>query len=569
MSNYNVGVNLVEGIGSSPIEGISTAISALLGTFERGPLHKAVLVSSMAQFQRIFGSVPAPGSTSYYSVKAFFRKVGSGPLYIVRVASDTAAKAFYNFADGAVADTLKIEAKSEGIWGNKLSVAIAADSILSTKPASDVAISATSAVLVSVEGLEVGSDIEFDNTTNQEYVRIDAINATTNTVTWTGGLTNAYPAATSTVISMEFKATLYTSGVLTEEHAGLGMNPDTSFFVEKKLISDYITGEDIKAVKDNTYEDLPAAIAATALASGADGLSDVVGDDYSGTQVNKTGIYALDSIEDLFRFCCPNPLLTDAEIPAAYITLVQNLLDYANARVTVMYYADTPYDGSVANTKTFGEGFVGRRLVMYWPWLKVVESGLDKWLPPSSFVMGIAVEKDYRRGVHKNPGNEILAYATDLEYPVAIAEGETLNNAGINTIRKFAGRGIRTYGGRTRSAVTVWRFIHYSELWNYIGRSLAIATQNVPFEPHDSFLWKSVIRRVTAFLANEHRKGSLFDASNPTGIPYTVIMDESNNPPDQVALGIANVRIEYVPTGTAEKFVIDLTSSPAGLTLSE
>jgi len=45
-------------------------------------------------------------------------------------------------------------------------------------------------------------------------------------------------------------------------------------------------------------------------------------------------------------------------------------------------------------------------------------------------------------------------------------------------------------------------------------------------------------------------------------------MDATNNPPDQVALGIAQVDIEYVPAATAEKFVITLTSSPAGLSVS-
>ncbi|MHA2070112.1 MAG: hypothetical protein ACXABY_37575 [Candidatus Thorarchaeota archaeon] len=77
---YNVGVNLIEGAGVSPIEGISTSVAAIIGTFERGPLNEATLVSSMAQFEAIFGIVPAPGSTSYYSVKAFFKKVGESRI---------------------------------------------------------------------------------------------------------------------------------------------------------------------------------------------------------------------------------------------------------------------------------------------------------------------------------------------------------------------------------------------------------------------------------------------------------------------------------------------------------
>jgi len=46
-------------------------------------------------------------------------------------------------------------------------------------------------------------------------------------------------------------------------------------------------------------------------------------------------------------------------------------------------------------------------------------------------------------------------------------------------------------------------------------------------------------------------------------------MDTTNNPPDQVALGIANLKVEYVPVGTIEKFAIDITSSPSGLTIND
>ena len=48
----------------------------------------------------------------------------------------------------------------------------------------------------------------------------------------------------------------------------------------------------------------------------------------------------------------------------------------------------------------------------------------------------------------------------------------------------------------------------------------------------------------------------------------TVIMDATINPPDQIALGIAKCNVEYVPVGTAEKFVVEITSSPSGLSVS-
>jgi phage tail sheath protein FI len=359
---------------------------------------------------------------------------------------------------------------------------------------------------------------------------------------------------------MEFKITVYFNGVEVESHPNLSMNDEVTFFCEKQVVSNYISVTDLKAV-DTDYQDLPAVTTPPeALASGADGLSDVTGSDYEGVQASKSGVYAFDNVPDLFRFCCPNPLLTDVDPAAAYQSLVQSLLDYANNRVTVMYYSDVPYGKTVAQSVTFAGHFEGRRLVMPWPWLKITASSLPVWLPPSSFILGACVRKDYQRGVHKNPGNESLPMAIDLEYHVSVAEGETLNNAGVDTVRLIAGRGIRFYGGRTLSAETAWRFIHVSELWNYLGRSIEQGTQDVVFEPNDEFLWKSVIRRISDLLANEQRNGAITD--------YQIIMDSSNNPQDQIALGIAKVDVEYIPVGTAEKFVVSLTSSPSGFTVS-
>lgn len=573
MANEKVGVNLKEGVGVSQIAGISTAISGIIGNFERGPLNTATLVTSMSQFESIFGKKPAPatgGSTGYYSVKAFFRQVGEAPLYVVRVASSTAAAATNTFNDGGAAATLKVDAKSEGSWGNKLEVDVNAYNILSTTIASDLSSGATSAVLSSVEGLEVGSDVEIADGTNTEYVRITAVEVSAKTIHWSGGLTNSYLAATPTTVkSQEFELVVYDSGVKVETNSGLGMNPATTFFVESALQSNYIVGSDVKVTKANTYADLPAPTASpTALASGLDGLSDVTESDYSGVEASKTGVYALDEVEGLFRFCCPDPILTDADVPTAYQALTQNLMDYADARVTVTYYTDTQLGKTVTQAVTFAQNFASRRLIFFWPWIKVIEGGLDTWLPSAPFVMGAAVAKDSRVGVHKSVGNEGLAYAIDLEYYVSRSEGETLNDAGVNTVRKFTNTGIRTYGGRTRSGVTAWRFIHYSELWNYIGRSVSLAVANVPFEPNDNLLWGSVRRRVSAFLERERRKGALYDSSNPTGTPYVVKMDSTNNPADQVALGIAKVEIEYVPVGTVEKFIVAVTSSPSGLSIS-
>lgn len=569
---YKVGVNVVEGQAASPISGVSTAVASIIGTFHKGPLNKATLVTSMAQFEATFGDRPAAGSTSYYSVKAFFAKAGTGQLYIVRVASGTAAKALVNLDDAAAADTLRISALSEGAWGNSLAVKPIAHNILTTTLQTSIIAGATSAVLTSVGGLEVGSDIEFDNGTNQEQVRLTAVDAANRTVTWVGGLINPYTTANATVTSLEFGLEVYLNGVREELLTGYSMNPDVSFFVQKALVSSYISTLDVKATKDDTYEDLPAPLSVPVpLTSGADGLSDVLASHYQGSQAAKTGVYALDEVDNLFRFACPDPLLTDAVEETALIALTQSMLDYADARANIQYYGDIPDDKTPSQAVTFAENFEGRRLAMFWPWVKVLENGSDIYLPPSAFVLGAAVDKDYRKGIHYSVGGEKLAYAIDLKYHVSRDEGETLNDAGVNTIRKFIGAGIKLFGGRTRSAVSAWRFLDQSEYWNYVAQTIERNLQDVVFQPNTPSLWATIRRRVTAFLADEQAKGALFDVTNQTGAAYAVVIDATNNSASEIASGLLHLDIEYTKASAAEKAIVKLTSSPFGrqLTISE
>ena len=88
-------------IGAKPIEGVSTSTAGFLGYAERGPLNKPALVTSFADFKRIFGSfLPARKNGTNlnkirwlaYAVSGFFEN-GGKRAYITRVALSNAATA--------------------------------------------------------------------------------------------------------------------------------------------------------------------------------------------------------------------------------------------------------------------------------------------------------------------------------------------------------------------------------------------------------------------------------------------------------------------------------------------
>lgn len=559
---YKVGVNVVEGVGASPISGISTIVSGIMGTFEKGAINKATLVTGMASFEREFGSNPVSGSNAFYSVKSFFQKVGSAQLYIVRAVSALAAKATVTLEDiqSSPDDTLRVDAKNEGDWGESISVDVDAVNKLSTTLVGDISSSAVSAVLTSVDGIEVGSFVEFDDTSNTEYVTVTQIDVASKTIYWSGGLTNGYAAAASTVVTQEFELKVYFAGILVETWENLTMHTSPTFYAETVIngTSNYITVTDLESTATDYEMNAIATAATQSLINGNDGLSDIDATDYQGNEGLKTGVYAFDAVDSMFRFALADPLIVGGA-ESDIIALMQSMLDYCDSRTMIQFYGDIPNSKTPAQAVTFAANFAGRQMSLWYPYGIAVVSGQNKEVPTGCAAMAAAVAKDYTRGVFKNVGNEKIAYFTDLTVHVTTSDGETLNDAGVNTIRRFSGQGIKTYGGRTQSSVTAWRFLNWSEYFNYVGRTLRINLIDVPFEPNNEMLWKSVLRRVNAFMDGELTSGAI--------TAYSSVMDGTNNPQDQIANGIAMLDLEYVPTGVAEKFVVKLTSSPAGLTI--
>lgn len=83
-------------IGAKPIEGVSTTTTGFLGMAERGDLNKPTLVTSFAEYQRIFGGYLAEKDYGNkrglpYAVEGFFVN-GGQRLYVSRVATEKAAK---------------------------------------------------------------------------------------------------------------------------------------------------------------------------------------------------------------------------------------------------------------------------------------------------------------------------------------------------------------------------------------------------------------------------------------------------------------------------------------------
>lgn len=125
--------------GVRTISGASTSVAAFVGYTEKGPVNEPVRVFDFGSFQREFGF--SSNSELAYAVSQFFMN-GGGEALIVRVADD-AAKATVTLKSDAQSDldydgyglapeandVLTLEARSEGVWGNRLGAVVEYDNL--------------------------------------------------------------------------------------------------------------------------------------------------------------------------------------------------------------------------------------------------------------------------------------------------------------------------------------------------------------------------------------------------------------------------------------------------------
>ncbi len=133
-------------IGAKPIEGVSTSTVGFVGFAERGPLNRPTLVTSFAEYQRIFGGYltenPEYNNVRWlpYAVDGFFSN-GGKRAYIVRVAGTgaMASSGFIpdvsNFTARLIVDTAK-ENSSLGVKVDNLAGLMQGDILFLTDGAS-------------------------------------------------------------------------------------------------------------------------------------------------------------------------------------------------------------------------------------------------------------------------------------------------------------------------------------------------------------------------------------------------------------------------------------------------
>jgi phage tail sheath protein FI len=512
MGNYTYpGVYVQEvDTGNKPIEGVSTSIAGFLGIAERGPLT-ATFLTSYADYQRTYGSyyVDGTGAQTYlaYAVEGFFLNGGQG-CWVARVAPGKAVTANATLAN------MTISAAGPGATGSQIGYQINA---ASTAP------SDTSKFML---------------------------------------LLYYWPASAAATKDP-------TKATLTEVFDNLSTSPSSSMY----FVGTVNSGSNLVTVAQAGKGTGPVAqVSLTLLTGPATPDPALTPEDFKGSDTdpaNLTGLAALDAIDDISIYCCPDeyylPSTTSDSIVAPFLVAsCQKSMD----RFAIL---QSKVSAGAPAKVSLGPGTISLRgySAFYYPWLSVTDptTSIATLIPPGGHIAGIYARSDMNYSVAKDPANEQILGIDSIQFPINNGLQGQLNPIGVNCLRYFKKQGNLVYGGRTTSPDPDWQYINVRRLFIFIEKSIQQGTQWVVFQPNDRTTWARVVRSVSDFLTGLWMQDMLMGATKDKA--FFVRCDETTMTQTDIESGRLIVLVGVAPVFPAEFVIFRIGQWSGGASVTE
>ena len=141
----------------------------------------------------------------------------------------------------------------------------------------------------------------------------------------------------------------------------------------------------------------------------------------------------------------------------------------------------------------------------------------------------------FQLGVQNPPANVDLASVLDVAQNMSDAQQGPLNDANVNVIRDFPGRGIRIWGARSLALDDAWRYIHIRRLISAIEDTALAFSRWAVFETNNTALRNALTHSASVLLEGIWRKGGLTGSTAAEG--FYVKCDDTNNPQSVIDAG--------------------------------
>jgi hypothetical protein len=336
----------------------------------------------------------------------------------------------------------------------------------------------------------------------------------------------------------------------------------------------YIEADDLSAT-GTVEQRKPASTSGSTLSAGDDGLASLGDTDYIGDVTLRTGLYALDSADDLTILSVPDSCsATVQKAIVNYCEIVRNKL--------VFGVLDPQAGLSDAGVRTqqanLGSEGVTENAALYWPRLIIANPSRVIFgsnvqtitVAPSGYIAGIMARDDaaYTEGPFYQPAG------TDGGKPYGVVglENDTVKFDSvrdrifplrINPITYLRGYGIFIDGARTLKATGNFPSVGERRGVSYIEAQLYSGLQWVKHRNNTPELRTAVYRDVYALLHGWMRRGAF--ASRDPATAFFVDVSDALNPPSVVRSGQMVIRVGMATNAPAEFVVIRVVKDTRAL----
>jgi phage tail sheath protein FI len=208
------------------------------------------------------------------------------------------------------------------------------------------------------------------------------------------------------------------------------------------------------------------------------------------------------------------------------------------------------------------ETFDNNYAATYYPWVKILDAGINKpvWVPPSVVIPGVlafndrvAAEWYAPAGLNRGGLTSVIDAYTRLTH----AERDALYEGRVNPIATFPGQGVCVWGQKTLQAKpSALDRINVRRLLIAVKKFIASATKYLVFENNTAATRNRFLNICNPYLESVQQRQGLYG--------FRVVMDESNNTPDVIDRNIMYGQIFLQPAKTAEFIIIDFNILPTG-----
>ena len=201
---------------------------------------------------------------------------------------------------------------------------------------------------------------------------------------------------------------------------------------------------------------------------------------------------------------------------------------------------------------------------VYYPWVKVLDTSINKpvFVPPSVIVPGaiaasdnIAAEWFAPAGLNRG----VLGAVLEAKIRLNQSERDSLYEGKVNPIATFPRTGVCIWGQKTlQQRPTALDRINVRRLLIAVKKFIASSSRYLVFEQNTLQTRNRFLNIVNPYLESVQQRQGLY--------AFRVVMDESNNTPEEIDRNKLIGAIYLQPTKTAEFIVLDFNILPTGAT---